>query len=356
MFRNFGIGVFVIFALIIAIVGYNAAAHWVYWSPNEEVGFESGGVRLAGTIVKPADEGTFPGVVLLHGSGPQTRAEPTTPAVVNSLVRHGFAVLTYDKRGAGASGGNFETALYRDFIADAIAAIEYMASRDDVDAERMGLYVVSESGWFAPEIASRTGRIDFIFNKVGPPLSWVDTVRWETRNDYLAEGISEVDVDVLVDFAVRRWRYYQMAALNPDLREGAELDAINAEIVRLGREIAMADQVLPTAPLDYNVEAYAKFAANSSYDGTAYLQSLEIPLYYAFGGVDINVPTQASIEVLDKLIDEAGKDITYKVYENRGHSLMSWRGLFNMGFPPGYFATLGEWSQAKVSASDASPE
>jgi pimeloyl-ACP methyl ester carboxylesterase len=325
----------------------------VYWSPHEEVGFDSGGVRLAGTLVKPADVGTFPGVLLLHGSGPETRAQPTTHAVANSLVRHGFAVLTYDKRGTGASEGDFDTALYRDFIADAIAAIEYMANRGDVDAERMGLYVVSEGGWFAPEIASRTGRIDFIFNKVGPPLSWVDTVRWEVRNDYLAEGIAEADVDVLVDFAVRRWRFYQMAALNPDLREGAELDAINTEIARLGSEIPMANQVLPTAPLDYNVEAYAKFAANSSYDGTAYLQSLDIPLYYAFGSVDINVPTHLAIEVLDKLVDEAGKNITYKAYANRGHSLMSWSGLFSMGFPPDYLATLGEWSHSKVTAIDA---
>lgn len=356
MLSKLWISVAAILALTIVITGFNVARHWVFWSPHEEVTFESGDIRLAGTLVKPADEGAFPGIVLLHGSGPETRRDVTTHAVINSLARHGFSVLAYDKRGAGASEGDFETALYRDFIADAIAAIEYLASRDDVDAERMGLYVVSESGWFAPEIASRTGQIDFIFNKVGAPLAWVHTVSWETRNDYLAEGIAESDVDALVELAVRRWRYYQAAALNPSLREGPERDAINAEIARMRREIPMADQVLSTELLAYDEQVYADFAANSSYDGTVYLQSLKIPLYYAFGSMDINVPTHACIKVLDKLIDEAGKDITYKVYANRGHSLMSWRGLFSMGLPPGYLATLGEWSRAQVSGTGANLE
>lgn len=356
MLRKFGILIAAILALIIVMTSFNIARHWVFWLPHEEVKFGSGDIRLAGTFVKPADEGAFPGIVLLHGSGLETRRDVATHAVINSLARHGFAVLAYDKRGAGASEGDFETALYRDFIADAIAAIEYLAGRHDVDAERMGLYVVSESGWFAPEIASRTGRIDFIFNKVGPPLAWVDTVSWEVRNDYLADGIAESDVDALVELAVRRWRYYQAAALNPGLREGPERDAINAEIARMRREIPMADQVLPEELLAYDEQVYADFAADSSYDGTVYLQSLQIPLYYAFGSMDINVPTHACIEVLDKLIEEAGKDITYTVYTNRGHSLMSWKGLFSMGLPHGYLATLGEWSQAQVSRNAADPE
>ncbi len=356
MLRKLGVIVAAMLALIIVITGFNIARHWMYWLPHEEVTFESADIRLAGTLVKPADEGAFPGIVLLHGSGPETRRDVATRAVINTLARHGFAVLAYDKRGAGASEGDFETALYRDFIADAIAAIGYLAGRDDVDAERMGLYVVSESGWFAPEIASRTGRIDFIFNKVGPPLAWVDTVSWEVRNDYIADGIAESDVDALVELAVRRWRYYQAAASNPGLSDGPERDAINAEIARMRREIPMADQVLPKELLAYDEQVYADFAANSLYDGTVYLQSLQIPLYYAFGSMDINVPTQACIEVLDKFIKEDGKDITYKVYANRGHSLMSWRGLFSMGLPHAYLATLGEWSRAQVSRDAAGPE
>ena len=141
--------------------------------------------------------------------------DPPSRAVVNALIRSGFAVLAYDKRGVGASGGDFDSATYRDFIDDAIAAVEYLADRPDVDGGTIGLYVVSESGWFAPEIALRSGRVDFVFNKVGSPLSVMDTVLWEARNDFLAAGIADSDVQALVDVTGRRWKYYLAAADNP---------------------------------------------------------------------------------------------------------------------------------------------
>ncbi len=56
------------------------------------------------------------------------------------------------------------------------------------------------------------------------------------------------------------------------------------------------------------------------------------------------------------LADQAGRDITYKVYVNLGHSLMSWRGLFTMGFPPGYLETLGAWSHSKIAGTDTVAE
>ena len=350
MLKKIGLGLLAIVSLVAMLALYNVTRHLVYWSPSEEVSFTSGDIQLAGTFVKPFNDGVFPAIILLHGSGPEKRSDPPTRAVVNTLVRNGFAVLLYDKRGVGASGGDFNTARYRDFINDAIAAVNYLSNRADIDSESIGLYTVSESGWFAPEIAMRTQRIAFIFNKVGPPLSWVDTVQWEVRNDYLADGIAESDVQKLVDLALRRWAYYQAAVADPQLATGPERDAINRQIAKLRGEIPMADQVLAEELRPYDVESYEEFAADSSYDPSPFLSEIDIPMYYTFGELDINIPTRRSVAVLEALVEEQGKDIVITVYPDVGHGLATWKGLLSVGFVPGYLDTLATWTVEQVKA------
>ncbi len=350
MLKRLGLAGLAVVAIVAMLVLYISARHLIYLSPREEVTFPSGTIQLAGTLVKPSDGGAFPAIVLLHGSGPEPRSEPPTRAVVNTLVKSGFAVLLYDKRGVAASGGDFDSATFQDFINDAVAAIDYLRGRSDVDADNIGLYAVSESGWLAPEIAVRTQRVKFIFNKVGSPLSWMETVQWETRNDYLADGVAESDVQQLVDLAKRRWAYYQAAAANPSLAEGPERDAINAEISRVRAEVPMADEALSAELSPYDAESYQSFAVDASYDPTPFLNQIDIPMYYTYGGVDINIPTERCVAVLEKLKKEQGKNIGITVYPNVGHSLATWRGLLDVGFVPGYLDTLAAWTGAQVNA------
>ncbi|MBC7653067.1 MAG: alpha/beta hydrolase, partial [Oligoflexus sp.] len=65
----------------------------------QEVKFESQGVTLAGSILTPKNP--FAAVVIVHGSDPVKREM----AFAKRLAKEGIAVLTYDKRGVGASGG-----------------------------------------------------------------------------------------------------------------------------------------------------------------------------------------------------------------------------------------------------------
>ena len=49
------------------------------------------------------------------------------------LIRHGIAVLGYDKRGVGGSTGDWNTASFEDLAGDVVAAFEYLKTRDDID-------------------------------------------------------------------------------------------------------------------------------------------------------------------------------------------------------------------------------
>ncbi len=116
------------------------------------VTFESQGVVIAGEISWPPGDGPFPAVVLVHGSGPATR-QGNAPLV--ALFRDlGFAVLAYDKRGTGASGGIYRGVGTRNsdsmiplLAADAAAAARLLAADTRVDTTRIGLAGGSQAGW-----------------------------------------------------------------------------------------------------------------------------------------------------------------------------------------------------------------
>lgn len=329
--------------LALLLVGYVVLRHVVFWVPTEDVVFQNGDVVLAGTMVKPASTGHFPAVVLLHGSGPETRGGPTTRVVANVLVRNGYAVLMYDKRGVGESSGNFEEALYPDFVSDAIAAVDYLTTRDDIDSGLIGIYAVSEGAWFAPEVAVRTQKVAFIFNKVGSTLPVEESWLWEVGNDLLGDGFSRADAAKLVDLTRMRWDYYQDVASDPSLAAGPRRDAINVEIARVIAEVPNAETVIDPELVAYDQEDLVRFAANSAYDPGPFVLELDIPMYFTYGELDPNVPTKQSVAELDAL-QVTGKNIEYRVFPGVGHGLATWKGALELGYVPGYLDTLDRWT------------
>jgi pimeloyl-ACP methyl ester carboxylesterase len=345
-------GLAVLVLLIGALVLYNYLRHVVFWFPTESVAFESSdGVRLVGTLIKPADEGLLPAVVVLHGSGPENINGPSYRVVANTILRSGIAVLLYDKRGVGDSGGDFETALYQDFIADGVAAVRYLASRDDIDAERIGLFGNSESGWFTPEIVHTTGQVAFVFNRAGAPLSWRETVLWEVRNELLAGGVSHDDLGPLLDITMRRWNYYMASAVDPGMAEGPERNAINAELKRLLAEIPAAAAEMRDQLLPYDAETYEAWAADIGYDPRPFLEAIDVPMMYAFGETDVNVPTAESVAFLESFRMHHERDIDIVVFDGVGHPMVHWTGLFTAGYVPEYLELIKTWYPEQAARS-----
>ena len=99
--------------------------------------FPSGDVRLAYTLDLPAGTGPFPAIVMGHGSGQVTRQQLVSLAL--GFVQAGFAVLRYDKRGVGGSGGVYEVAgnvpnserVFPILAGDMIAGVEFLKTRPE---------------------------------------------------------------------------------------------------------------------------------------------------------------------------------------------------------------------------------
>jgi pimeloyl-ACP methyl ester carboxylesterase len=174
---------------------------------EEDVTFEntSAKIKLAGTFTKPKEGGPFTAVVLVTGSGPQDRDESLLghkPFLVlaDHLTRKGIAVLRFDDRGVGKSEGKHSTATSADFATDAYAAVQYLKTRNDVDAKRIGIAGHSEGGLIAPMVAAdHPEDVGFIVLMAGTGLPGDQVLSDQLVAILKAKGLSERDIQLQRD-------------------------------------------------------------------------------------------------------------------------------------------------------------
>lgn len=335
--------VLLLLLLTLTIVGARVYYQHAYAGEVDDIRFESAdGTTLAGSLILPATDGPHPAIVLVHGAGPDTRGMPGYRAHIQPLVRAGYAVLTYDKRGAGESGGDFDTMTYGDLVSDATAAVALLRSRDDIDAGRVALAGFSEGGWLVPEVAERSGGVTFILVKSGAPLSWAETVAWEVENDTRADGFEGDRLTTLVELRKRLWRYYiATATFGPDSTR-AEREQIEAEI---GKLESWTPDGAPISIQPYDHDVYRRWAADVAYDPTPFILRNTAPMLYLFGGADVNIPVEVSTRRIEELRAQGLTHITYHVYPEDGHGLQHWTRFWNAGYPDGYFERIIDWAR-----------
>lgn len=153
---------------------------------EHDVQFKSGSLQLAGTMMLPDSDGHFPGVLLIPGSGPVDRNENAKRLHINSLqeiashlTEHGIATLRYDKRGVGASEGNFwETGFFNN-VSDASAALDYLKSRDQILPESVFLLGHSEGALTATRMAGTGTDVTGVILLAGTARSGEELLQWQ---------------------------------------------------------------------------------------------------------------------------------------------------------------------------------
>jgi len=138
---------------------------------EKEVTFQSGNIRLAGSLCLPGEEGHFPCVLMIHGSGPVDRNENAKQLkiitvkvnIFNTIAHHlakiGIASLRYDKRGCGKSSGNYEEAGMYDLLEDADAAFHHLSQSEHVNGDRIFLLGHSEGTLLAPKLCLKHSEV-----------------------------------------------------------------------------------------------------------------------------------------------------------------------------------------------------
>lgn len=148
-------------------------------------------VQLAGTLTLPKTDGPHPAIVLLTGSGPQDRDETIMGhkpfwILADLLSRNGVAVLRFDDRGFAKSTGVFQDATTADFASDAVAAVEFLRTREDIAPNAMGLLGHSEGANVAAIASLLSEEIDFL--ALLAPTSVPGTQLLARQNALIFEG------------------------------------------------------------------------------------------------------------------------------------------------------------------------
>ena len=138
-------------ASLCVLLGFGAQAKQLEHIEAITLTSPAGGIRLNGILRLPAGPGPFPAAVLLpergtDASNPLSADNQLLSSLADYLVNQGVAVLRLHERGQGGSEGSSTTATVADRSVDALAALNYLRTRPQLDATHIGLIGHGEGG------------------------------------------------------------------------------------------------------------------------------------------------------------------------------------------------------------------
>jgi dipeptidyl aminopeptidase/acylaminoacyl peptidase len=254
----------------------------------EVIRFTTKNATLEGEVTLPDGNAKAPVVVFVHGSGQVTRDHNDMWA--NALVKAGYAVFRYDKRGVGKSGGvyvNVGTSTSKEHFpllaSDAAAAIDALRKHPRIDPKKVVVMGGSQAGWIIPVVASLT------------------------------------DVQATV--------------------------CISGPTVPVGEEMyysAYAEH--GTTSQDDADKLLKDFKGPEGFDNINYVGKMKKPSLWIYGGKDVSIPVKHCIARLDSTIKASHIPAEMKVYPNGDH------GIFNRetGSFEDYMSVVLAWLQKNV--------
>ena len=156
---------------------------------------------LPGTLSMPVGKGPFPGIVLVHGSGPLDKDETVGGTKVFrdlawGLASQGIAVLRYDKRtrAHGDKKGSAPATVKDEVIDDAVAAVNVLRATPGVDPRRIVVLGHSLGGYLVPRIVRADGKLAGAIALAGSTRPVYQLIH--DQLDYLVENGAATEADV----------------------------------------------------------------------------------------------------------------------------------------------------------------
>lgn len=319
---------------------------------SEEVAIPSvPGVTLACTLTLPSGDGPFPAVLLISGSGPQSRDHEMLEhkpfwVMADYLTRRGIAVLRCDDRGTGRSTGSFSGATILDFAADAANAATWLRRHRAIAPQRVGLVGHSEGGVVATLVAQRDSAIAFLVQLAAPALGGRDLSIAQAEALTRAAGAPAQVVTATV----------AMQTVVLDAAASAEsVDDAKAAVRRV-----LGDAGVPAAQIERQATRIDPWLFHFlTFDPRPALTDLRMPLLVLAGGNDPIVPAARNLPTIRE-VTRANGDVTVVELPGLNHlfqtsitGLPAEYGAIAETFSPGALEIVGDWLVERAALSTA---
>ena len=237
---------------------------------TEDVRFQSAGLTLAGTFVVPEREGSAPAVLMLPGSGETDRDDNAKPLAIDvfpqlsaAIVGLGMATFRYDKRGVGASEGDYWTTGFDDRLTDAGSAVDWLRERPEVDSSRIVALGHSEGALVSIRLAAGAAPVAGAILLAGSARPGEQILTWQARQ--IAATLTGFNRLVL--------RLLRIDVVKSQQKAFARIRGTSEDVVRIqGRRI--------------NARWMREFMA---YDPAGDLARIEVPVLAITGDRDLQV-------------------------------------------------------------------
>lgn len=227
------------------------------------------GFQLGGMLFLPEGEGPFPTAIIIRGSGTSRRNQTWYLALAEHLQANGIAVVLPDKRGCDKSEGDWAGSSIEELATDTLSAIEFVQNQQIFEYSTIGLIGLSQGGWIAPVAAAESDDVSFIVSMSGSVVT--------TDEQLLHEQIN----------VISPYTYTFIAKI--------------------------------IAPLIVNnLKQKEHLSALYPFDPIPYWKEVHVPVFFAFGENDENVPVEPSI---NRLGENNLNQFHVKVYPDGEHGI-----------------------------------
>jgi pimeloyl-ACP methyl ester carboxylesterase len=157
-------------------------------STEEHFEIAAGGARLRGTLVVPTVDGPAAAALLLNGSGPLDRDSNTkgqrlqvANTLAAALADRGVASLRFDKRGVGASEGDYLTTGFHEEYDDAAAALAALRDEPSIDGDRVVVIGHSVGATIAAGLVRAPSPPSAYVLLAGSPRTGQEVMEWQSH-------------------------------------------------------------------------------------------------------------------------------------------------------------------------------
>ena len=300
----------------------------------ESVYFLNEDIRLVGELYFPTNPGPHPTVIFTHGSGGAGRDNSRYQLEATYFAEQGIASLVFDKRGYGESGGDWRTATFEDLASDAVAAVDYLKSRNDIDVSRLGLRGASQSGWILPLAAIESADVRYLILISPAGMTPYDQILYDVRTDVEDAGFSPRDAEQALT-VIESGLAYSRTLDNWDRHEDVLRNFEGKEWLSIASGPPVPDHWM-----------WAWIRPLLDFYSVPIAASLDIPVLVILGEDDREAASQVAGFRFEKAFHDSQSKRLVRYFPNASHSLRTTVDLPEDVRPPlvdGYLETMRDW-------------